>query len=152
MGQPYYATFAKHLTSIVDGDMSLFHVDLSLHPSASKLTPDGAPVTEVIGHYFSASSSESERSSFESDLNEFATVAEENAEGYKGFLGGWAVEELDHPKVEGKARLWQSLIGWDSVDAHMAFRETDAFKESVHLMRPETLKASTLYHVSFQSI
>lgn len=152
MRQPYYAPFEKHMLSILDGPMDVSHANLTVHPPSSSLNPDAASVVEVVGHYFSAGLSDSDKSSFESNLDQFANVLEDEATGYKGFLGGWVVEELDHPKVEGKAKLWQSLIGWESVDAHMAFRETEAFKSNVHLMRPDGNKASTMHHVRFETI
>ncbi|KAL8688870.1 MAG: hypothetical protein Q9218_005324 [Villophora microphyllina] len=149
MNQPYYAPFVKHLMSIVDGSLEVHHAQLSPHPPSVALTGT-TNVTEVVEHYFSADISESDRSSFENNLKEFVKVLEKKAEGYTGFAGGWVVEELEHKEIEGKAKVWHSCIGWQSVDAHMAFRETQEFKDNVHLMRPESKKATTMHHVSFQ--
>lgn len=152
MSQTYYGPTIKHLLSIVDGELDVYHANFSVHPPSSALNPNAALATEVVGHYFSADLSDSEKSTWESDLDKFAKVLEENAQGYRGFLGGWVVEEQEHKEVDGKTILWLSLLGWDSVEAHMAFRETDAFKDNVHLMRPDFKKASTLHHVKFQPV
>lgn len=152
MSQPYYEPFAQHMMSIVDGELDVCHANFTVHPPSASPNSEPAPVTEVVGHYFSTDISDSKKSSFESNVDKFGKVLVENAKGVKGFLGGWVVEELEHPKVEGKVRLWQSLIGWDSVEAHLAFRETDAFKDNVHLMRLEFTKAASMHHVKFQKI
>ncbi|KAL9005680.1 MAG: hypothetical protein Q9188_001539 [Gyalolechia gomerana] len=149
MGQPYYGPFLKHLLSAVDGELGVHHVELTPHPPSAAVSGTFSPVTEVVGHYFAADISDSEKSTFESDLNKFAKVLEETAEGYKGFAGGWLLEEQEHGDMEGKAKVWQSCIGWDSVEAHMAYRETQAFKENVYLMRPESKKAVMMHHVKF---
>ncbi|KAL8833107.1 MAG: hypothetical protein Q9170_004489 [Blastenia crenularia] len=152
MSQSYYGPFAKHISAIADGDLNVFHAEFTPHPPTSAVSGTSSPVTEVVGHYFPASLPDSDKSSFESDLNKFVKVLEEKAEGFKGFAGGWIVEEQDHEEVEGKAKLWQSCIGWTSVEAHMAFRKTHAFKDNVYLMRPEMKKATTMHHVRFQEV
>lgn len=63
---------------------------------------------------------------------------------------GWAVEnDFPLPGEEGKtATVLSLLIGWPSIDAHMQFRETDAFKESVGLLRGmKGLIKMTMCHV-----
>ncbi|KAL8637607.1 MAG: hypothetical protein Q9228_005137 [Teloschistes exilis] len=151
MNQSYYSPFIKHLLSIVDGGLGVEHANLSPHPPAVALSGT-TKVTEVVEHYFPADISEADRSSFETNLKEFAKVLEKKAEGYTGWAGGWVIEELEHEAVQGKAKVWHSCIGWQSVDAHMAFRETQDFKDNVHLMRPESKKAITMHHVPFQAI
>ncbi|KAL8846693.1 MAG: hypothetical protein Q9221_008221 [Calogaya cf. arnoldii] len=152
MAQPYYEPFGKQLMSIVDGDIhSLRHAHLSPHPPSAAVSGTTSPVTEMITHYFSADISESNQSSFESNMEEFVKCLEK-AEGFKGFAGGWVVEEAEHEAVEGKARLWQSCVGWQSVEEHMAFRETEDFKENVHLIRPDFTKAMTVHHTKFTEV
>ncbi|KAL8736773.1 MAG: hypothetical protein Q9166_000139 [cf. Caloplaca sp. 2 TL-2023] len=150
--QPYYGPFGNHLMSIVDGQIeSICHAHFTPHPPSVAVSGTNVPVTEMITHYFSADISESERSSFESGMKEFHQVLKK-AEGFKGFAGGWVVEELEHKEVEGKTKSWQSCIGWQSVEAHMAFRETKDFKDNVHLIRSEFKKASTMHHTKFKEV
>ncbi|KAL9036355.1 MAG: hypothetical protein Q9180_004346 [Flavoplaca navasiana] len=144
MSSPNYGPFVKNLMPIVDGEIeSMRHAHLSPHPPSAALNGTTAPVTEMINHYFSADISQSEQSSFESSVKQFSQVLEEKAEGFKGFAAGWVVEEVEHEGVEGKAKSWLSCIGWQSVEAHMAFRETKDFKDNVHLIRPDFMKAIT---------
>lgn len=153
MSQPYYGPCIDHLVTLADGDLTVWHANFAAHaPSASLLAGFAAPATEVVGFYFSASVSDSEKSSFESNLDKFVKVMEEKAKGYRGAIGGWVIEEVEHPEIEGKAKLWQTMARWDSVEAHMAFRETDDFKNNVHLLRPEFIKAVTMHHCRFQTI
>ena len=42
--------------------------------------------------------------------------------------GGWIVEDLEHEKAGGKAKGYCVLIGWQSVEKHTEFRDTEAFK------------------------
>ncbi|KAL8783780.1 MAG: hypothetical protein Q9213_004396 [Squamulea squamosa] len=150
INQPYYEAFGKHLMSIVDGDIqSMVHAHFSPHPPSAAVSGTTAPVTEMITHYFSTSISKSEQSSFESDLKKFARILEEKAKGCTGFAGGWVVEELEHEGVEGKTKSWQSCVGWQSIEAHMAFRGTKDFEDNVYLMRPDFKKATTMHHTKF---
>ncbi|KAL8871719.1 MAG: hypothetical protein Q9174_002508 [Haloplaca sp. 1 TL-2023] len=151
MGQPYYGPFCENLLSIVDGELKVFHSNLSPHPPSVALSGTSA-VTEVVMHYFAADLPESNQASFESNLQKFVKVLEKKAVGFAGFAGGWVVEEQRHEKVEGNAKMWQTCIGWPSVDAHMAFRETQDFKDNVHLMKPDFTKATTMHHVALKTI
>ncbi|KAL8951333.1 MAG: hypothetical protein Q9222_002698 [Ikaeria aurantiellina] len=146
--QPYYGPFCKHLLSIIDGDMDICHAHFSPHPPSAAVGGLSA-VTELVSHYFAADMSESDQTSFSDDVKKFAKVLESKAEGFKGFAGGWVVEDITYKEVEGKTKMWQSCIGWESIDAHMRFRETQAFKDNVDLLRPESRKASTIHHRNY---
>jgi hypothetical protein len=91
-----------------------------------------APVIEYLTLYFPTLV---DRVSFGETWRSFVQTAGANAEGYYGSAAGWIVEELEHEKVEGKARGFAVAIGWESVDAHMKYRETEAFKGSIGSLR-----------------
>ena len=129
--------------------MVICHAEFSPHPPAAAVSGTSS-VTEVVGHYFAADLSDSEKSTFAENVNKFAKILKDEAEGFTGFAGGWVIEEQEHAEAEGKLKLWQSCIGWQSVEAHMAFRETKAFKDNVYLMRPESKKTSTMHHTMFR--
>lgn len=80
------------------------------------------------------------------------SVIEENApaEAYRGSAGGWSVE-TDVPQsgdAAKKGKVYVAVIGWASVDAHHAFRETKEFKDNIHLLREaEGIQATELVHV-----
>ncbi|KAI4244952.1 MAG: hypothetical protein LQ352_006674 [Teloschistes flavicans] len=141
MNQSYYPPFVKHLKSIVDGDLAVQHASLSPHPPAVALTSI-TKVTEVVEHYFPADISESDRSSFETNLKEFTKILENKAEGCTGFAGGWVIEELEHEEVEGKAKkeycppidsaLFYALIYDYDLSDHVSFSEA---RKTLDLLR-----------------
>lgn len=46
-----------------------------------------------------------------------------------------------------------AFIGWTSIDAHIKFRETEAFKENVGLLRDiEGAVKLAMFHVSCQTL
>ncbi|KAJ4393401.1 hypothetical protein N0V93_002611 [Gnomoniopsis smithogilvyi] len=124
--------------------------DETFPPTAFK-----SPVTEIMLAYFpSGISSEAKAAATEriaqfkeNGLNKCADVQAANF--------GWAVEhDFAVPGEEGKtATALSLLIGWPSIDAHMRFRETDAFKESIGLIRGmEGLLRVTMCHVKCKTI
>jgi hypothetical protein len=64
----------------------------------------------------------------------------QKADGYLGYAVGITHETVEHEGVKGKAAVL--AIGWNSVDAHMAFRETQAFKDNIGLLRSESKKVT----------
>lgn len=109
-------------------------------------------MTEVVALYFPSTISDSEKSSFEENIQKFQKICEDHAEGYKGFASGWVVEELEHGEIEGKARVYHCLLGWESVEAHLAFRETQEFQDNIYLMRPSSRKAAKAHHVNLKEV
>lgn len=68
---------------------------------------------------------------------------------------GWGVEnDFAVPGDEGKtATALSLLIGWPSIEAHMNFRETDAFKDSIGLIRGlEGVIKLTMCHVKCKTM
>lgn len=65
-------------------------------------------------------------------------------------MGGWAIERLPHESlgegIEGK--VFVSFIGWDSVQSHMKFRETEEFAKLRPVMRGD-MKGASMHHVVF---
>ena len=148
IASPTYGPFTKHLMTITDGHVSLCHANFDPHPPSAALSR--APVTERLTLYFSADIPEAEIKSFDNNVKKFLNVLKENAgDGFKALAVGWVVEELDREGVEGKAKALTGVIGWDSVEAHMKFREHPAFKENAGLLR-EGVKAAEIHHVKFQ--
>lgn len=86
-------------------------------------------------------------SAFDDRWSSFRSTLEKHAEGYRSSSAGWIVEELEY---EGeKAKAFAIFVGWDSVDAHMKYRDTQAFKESIQSLR-EGLKGVKAYHAVLQ--
>lgn len=76
------------------------------------------------------------------------------ADGIHSSTGGWAVGEaqkegMGEDGAVGPAKPWWGAIGWDSVNAHMAFRETEAFRELIPLLRG-VAPVVEVHHVAFK--
>ena len=136
--------------SILNGSARIVHAHFSPHPPSPAISNTTAPVTEIVAHYFDHAISDLDKTSFEEGVRKFVGVLEDHAEGFKGFAGGWIAEKVEHKDVEGGATVYQSMLGWQSVEAHMAFRETKKFQDNAYMMRPSYKKAVTMHHVAFK--
>lgn len=139
-----YAPFEAHLSKILDGPGALHHANLSPHPPAAATSSSRSPVTECLTLYHPTNPSVS---AFEEKWQNFHSTAEKYAEGYRSSSAGWIAEELEY-KGE-KAAGFAIFIGWDSVDAHINYRETAHFKETIAPIR-EGLKGIEAHHVTLQ--
>ncbi|KAF2813753.1 uncharacterized protein BDZ99DRAFT_436210 [Mytilinidion resinicola] len=138
---PAYAPFRAVLGTLVAGPPKINIVSrLQNGPFFSVIT---APITEMVTLFFPASYAEAD---FNANFAKFKAIIDESAEGAKGVVGGWSVEEV--PPAEGDAKLFVGAIGWESIDAHMEFRKTEAFKEAIPLLREGSDKI-TMHHVKF---
>jgi hypothetical protein len=78
------------------------------------------------------------------NVAKFAKVIDEGRpEGYHGVAYGAVMEEIVRPAEQGKAgvrpgRACVILIGWETVELHMEFRESVLFKENIALLRTGT--------------
>lgn len=147
MASPEYGPMVKHLKQIMaEGEPQFIHYEF---PSTGKLTSAfSAPVTELATFYLP-----SKTSSFQSNLENFAEViSSSNVSGFLGVASGWSIEDVEHEGFgtgkKGKAVLL--AIGWESIDAHMAFRETDTFRNVIGFAREEP-KGAELHHVAMLS-
>lgn len=140
IASPIYGPFAKHLMTIVDGTLTMLHANFAPHPPTAALGTI-SPVTEVLTFYF-----EKENDGFDSKLRQFIKVISENAEGFKAASGGWVIEDVEYKGKKGKAYV--AILGWESVKAHMNFRETQAFKENINIVRADPL-GMEVHHTEF---
>ncbi|CAD6573718.1 MAG: hypothetical protein ASARMPREDX12_006216 [Alectoria sarmentosa] len=140
IGSPTYGPFAKHLMTIVDGPLTMLHANFAPHPPTAALGT-ASPVTEVLTFYF-----EGENDGFDSKLRQFIKVISDNAEGFKAASGGWVIEDVEYKGKKGKAYV--AILGWESVEAHMNFRETQTFKDSINIVRADPL-GMEVHHTEF---
>jgi heme-degrading monooxygenase HmoA len=79
-----------------------------------------------------------------SNVEKFVKVVEETkGEGYLGVAYGETMEDVKKHADQGKDGVKEGkavvlLIGWESKELHMKFRETDTFKENIHFLREKT--------------
>lgn len=140
MSSTTYMPFAKHLMTIVDGPLTMHHANLTPHPPTAALGA-ASPVTEIFTCYL-----EKENEGFQSKVEQLIKATSDNAEGFKGWAGGWVLEDVKYKEKKGKAYV--GLVGWESVEAHMAFRETQAFKDNINVLREDPLGID-VHHTEF---
>jgi hypothetical protein len=87
-----------------------------------------------------------EKSSFESIWERFVDVISKNSSGYVGNTGGWVVEDLPFEDQPGKTYV--AVVGWESIQAHMAYRETQAFKDTIPELRGQ-MRGIAMHHTKF---
>ncbi|KAF2459691.1 hypothetical protein BDY21DRAFT_282100 [Lineolata rhizophorae] len=144
---PDYGAFLASVQPVVAGPdaIRLFHVELATPFS----TAASAPVVEFLTCYFPPSYSNAQ---FDAVWDSFASELMTTADGAKGTVGGWVVEELEHKSLEahgGKGKAFVAAIGWESVEKHMAYRDTDKFKEIIQPFRKE-VSGIEMHHVELK--
>lgn len=97
-----------------------------------------APVTEIMLAWFPADIAPDLKDSNIKKLEKFAEKSLAACSAIQAINVGWGVEN-DFPVLGGeegqKGSVLVMFIGWPSIDAHMQYRDTDAFKEAVPLIR-----------------
>ena len=115
-----------------------------------------SPVTEIMLAYFPSDISSTAKHTASSQFQQFVEKGLSKSKDVKGVSYGWGLEN-DFPVRGGEEGQLGSLliafIGWDSVEAHERFRETEAFKENVGLITGmEGLLKMVAFHISCRSL
>ncbi|KAI4722840.1 hypothetical protein E4T48_00963 [Aureobasidium sp. EXF-10727] len=137
-----YQQMLERLEPILDGSPQLVHFELK-DPSdlASAVS---APVTELATLFLLE-----QKPSFDESLGSFANILHEHAEGFVGCSFSWIMEPVEHESfgsgVKGRACLL--AIGWSSISAHMAFKETAAFQKGLEYFNDAL--GSEIHHTIF---
>ena len=147
---PLFGPLIKRLVTIIDGKARYHHVRFDPHPPLSVLSGSFSPVTELLTVYFPSSTSADSQKNYEQNFSKFMKGLEEDADGYRGYASGWVREEVEHESLEGKGKAYFAAIGWDSVEKHLACRETEKFKANRGLLRTEGVKGLEMHHVKFE--
>ena len=76
-----------------------------------------------------------------------------------GYRNGWAMESLETPLLEekdegrGKCDVYVNLTGWDRVETHVRFMETEDFRDNQHwFVGVEGLRGAEIVHVRFWEV
>lgn len=149
MATEAYQPFLKRFLTIAGGAPSMLHVDFE--PAGSYTKATSAPVTEVATFYFGSKEAPAD---YLDGVRKFAEIFDDKEITSAGFLGaalGLSHEDnLKSPKegLEGRAAVL--VIGWESVEAHMKVRETQLFKDNIHLLR-NGVKDAEVHHVQLMN-
>jgi len=144
MSSREYGPFLEHFGKLLDGSASIHHANLSPHPPTPATSTSRSPVTECLTLYHPTNA---DTASFEEKWAACRANLEQHVEGYRASSGGWVVEEVEYEQEKCKA--FAIFIGWESVDAHMKYKETDHFKKHIAPLR-EGLKGITACHAIMQ--
>lgn len=141
------------LSSILDPDIKArtFHAHFSPQPPSSNQGDESAVVAEVCIFYFTSDLSSDKTSSWENSVAALVDALQNHAMGYKSSSTGWVVGKLENRIVAGSVIAYVAVIEWESVESHMAFRETEAFTKVISPLRKATTGAE-LHHVVFQQL
>ncbi|KAH0565130.1 hypothetical protein GP486_001481 [Trichoglossum hirsutum] len=145
-----YKSFSAALSSVLAKPPTIRHANLAPHPLASIFSKKDSPVTELVTFYLPSPLSATTQADFDSTIAAFSAHLTAKAEGSTANAGGWVVEELDHAEV-GRVRAYLAAYGWTSVDAHMKYRETKDFLETIVWVREKIVKGE-MYHVVFEDV
>ncbi|KAI9868722.1 MAG: hypothetical protein M1813_004573 [Trichoglossum hirsutum] len=145
-----YKSFSAALSSILDKPPATHHAHLAPHPLTSIFSKKGTPVTELVTFYLPSPLSATAQTDFDSIIAAFSARVTEKAEGSTANAGGWVVEELDRAGV-GKVRAYLVAFGWTAVDAHMKYRETEDFLETIVRVREKSV-GGIMCHVVFADV
>ena len=140
-----YGAFMDDAVAQCEKPPHLYHVHFEPFPPSAAFSN----VTEFIQAYFPADYSAEDQKKMHEDMKKFGGLVKGNWDECSGTAGGWVAEEQDDPKSGDKAKVYVCLIGWTSVDSHMRFRETQTFKDHIHLLRgAKDLKNVVMVHVA----
>jgi len=126
INSPIYKPFVEKLKGIAE-DIYFYHMKSKPFPP-SILTK--APCVEVATLY-------NAHEGLGDNVEKFKSAMDEGMpEGYYGSAFGEVVEDVVRPK-EGavKGRALVLLLGWESKEAHIKFRDTELFKKNIGLLR-----------------
>ncbi|RHZ58527.1 uncharacterized protein CDV56_107449 [Aspergillus thermomutatus] len=143
-----------------NSDFITFYATLN-PPISETETLTTNPVTELATLSFPSSLNPEEHKKLNADLINFRAVLTEKLS-EKSRPKSWTMAQIQRPGTfqhskspSGEAFVYLLAVGWESVDAHMAARETKEFAESIEPIREKMLSAVQgleMKHVSFKKI
>lgn len=140
MASSAYPPFLAHIQPIMAAAPSIFHIDFQ--PSQNVLHNTlSAPITEIATFYFDSQPN----SDWLANAAKAAEWLRKDAKGFSDIAYGITHEVVEYQGVKGKAAV--IAVGWESKEAHMAFRETETFAENIGLLRGDS-KAVEMHHVA----
>jgi quinol monooxygenase YgiN len=153
-GSAGYAPFMENFGPLLVGPPAPYLVSFEPIPPTVLDNKDGkgkTAVAEVVHGYFPIDTTLVQQQAALTRVHEFVDITKAAAKGFSGETAvGWVVEDREF-KGE-KVRVLVFVLGWDSVEAHLAYRETESFANSAPLLRGlEGLKGMDAYHVTNHS-
>ena len=137
----------KDLQTIMSGEPKLYHTTFTPHPPSAALSDTTSPVTELLQINFPSDLSSADKDKFEQDIKKLISIIEQHSEGANtGSAGGWIIEN-------DQKTMYMACIGWQSVAAHVKFRDNSHFKDNVHLLRDaKGMESRSVAHASLTEV
>lgn len=106
--------------------------------------------------YFPSNISSARKDTASSQFQEFVEKGLNKCSDVKAVSYGWGIENDFPVRGEEEGQIGSILIafiGWPSIDAHMKFRETAAFKENVDLITGMVgMSKLAMFHISCRDL
>ncbi|GAB7337490.1 hypothetical protein MBLNU457_g2819t1 [Dothideomycetes sp. NU457] len=135
-----HETFIESLSIMLAGRPTSYRVQFVLRVESWFM----APVIEIVEARFQEMTAE-----LGNDAEIFFDAVEESEAGFVSWTMGWTYEDVEHEELDGKGKILMLVIGWESVDAHMKARETDAFKNTIRGLKRH-IKSMAAFHVALK--
>lgn len=132
----YYPAFLDLFDKIVHNNQSqMFHAHLQPHPPSEALNREVSPTTAILAIYFPVDYSHADQQVFEEGWNKLIAAVKRDSGSCTGYSGGWILEELTVPGCQERSKVYAAYIGFQSVEAHVAYGETQSVRENIHYLR-----------------
>ena len=142
MAADHYGPFLERLKGVIDGGLQAIEmVHVEFKPEGGFKSSLSASVTEIATFFYDGKPSDD---TYE-QVEKFMDIGQKEGDmKITGWSYGLTHEELEKDGTKGIGAVL--TIGWQSIDDHMAFRDTNAFKENIGLLR-QTSKTAEMHHV-----
>ena len=118
------------------------HVDFEPYCESVKAFTE--PVTQVATFFYDGSPPEG---ILDGVHKFFEVLKEKKVPGALSCAAGITYEEVEFE--DGKGRAVVLVIGWRSIEDHLAFKETKLYEESIPLLRTDEAAKVDVHHVKF---
>ncbi|KAL6714538.1 hypothetical protein ACLMJK_007963 [Lecanora helva] len=142
---PIYGPFGKNVMSILDGSLTMLHAHFDPHPPSAAASSTNSGVTEILTAYLT-----SQDTQFEENAKKLIGILKEQAEGFMAASSGWVVEDVEDESFGAgkKGKAYVAVIGWESLKAHKKLRDSQCFRDNIHLLREGPVKTE-MHHTRF---
>jgi quinol monooxygenase YgiN len=148
---PAYQPFLEGTLQIASVVADIYHVPFEPFPPMVLDNQGGkTAVAEVCHAYLPADISMVQQQEILTTSQQFIDLVKQSAKGLSGETAhGFAQEDIEFQGEKCRALLL--ILGWDSIEAHMAYRDTEGFAEAIPLLRGMPgLKGIQMFHVRNQ--
>ncbi|KAK6067995.1 protein phosphatase 2C [Seiridium cupressi] len=147
-----YGSFLEDVGQLIKTTPAIYHVPLVPFPP-TVLNNDGGrgktAVAEVMHAYFPTDIDMVQQQEVLAQVQQFLDETTSlKPKGYSGETAhGFVLEDLEFKEEKCRALLF--IMGWDSVDSHMAYRGTEGFARTIPLVRGlPGMKGMQMWHVT----